>query len=520
MTRPDRDGKTALWSAIPLHSSMRTGLAGLAISWAALLIAPDVAEAVPSYARQTGQPCATCHMDFPTLTPYGRRFKLLGYTTGGRRCSDTGPRPSLLADEVRAMKSYLGEDAGGSKGSDLASRAGLNPEALPPIAFMVLPSFTHTAKNVPSNPDATPSFAVNDNTVLQTFSAFYAGQIYCDLGAFVQVTHDIDSPYKTFFLDNTDIRYARSLNFSGHSVIVGASINNNPTVQDIWNTTPAWGSPYVGAPGAAPGPSAGTQIEALGGTVIGAGAYAYIDDLLYLELSSYRPQSRATMDALGNDPSGAVKFDRPAMYWRAALEKNWAEHSLMVGTFGMNVNVYPGADPTQPADRFTDIGLDSQYQFNGLRNAITVKASYIKEYQKLNGTFISGGSDNLHDTLSVYKLTGTYVYDKTIAASAQRFKIAGSHDDTLYGPASSFASPTGKPNSAGWVFDLSYIPFNRGGPSAWPWLNSRIGISYTAYTELDGLNNAGAGVPSFCAGNGSNKASDCNTTYVYLWTAF
>src|SRR6516225_2275205 len=41
------------------------------------------AYALPSFARQTGQPCGTCHTDFPALTPYGRRFKLLGYTTGG-----------------------------------------------------------------------------------------------------------------------------------------------------------------------------------------------------------------------------------------------------------------------------------------------------------------------------------------------------------------------------------------------------------------------------------------------------
>jgi hypothetical protein len=36
------------------------------------------AQALPSFARQTGQPCGTCHTSFPSLTPFGRRFKLLG----------------------------------------------------------------------------------------------------------------------------------------------------------------------------------------------------------------------------------------------------------------------------------------------------------------------------------------------------------------------------------------------------------------------------------------------------------
>ena len=41
------------------------------------------ANALPSFARQTGQPCGTCHTDYPGLTPYGRLFKLGGYTAGG-----------------------------------------------------------------------------------------------------------------------------------------------------------------------------------------------------------------------------------------------------------------------------------------------------------------------------------------------------------------------------------------------------------------------------------------------------
>src|SRR6516225_8932282 len=52
-------------------------LAGLVIEFAA------PARALPSYARQTGQPCGTCHTDFAGLTPYGRRFKIGGYTAGG-----------------------------------------------------------------------------------------------------------------------------------------------------------------------------------------------------------------------------------------------------------------------------------------------------------------------------------------------------------------------------------------------------------------------------------------------------
>src|SRR3569832_1850277 len=42
--------------------------------------------ALPAFARQTGQNCLACHTggQFPELTPYGRLFKLTGYTMGAR----------------------------------------------------------------------------------------------------------------------------------------------------------------------------------------------------------------------------------------------------------------------------------------------------------------------------------------------------------------------------------------------------------------------------------------------------
>ena len=69
------------------------GLASLAavVIGAGILIRPPTASAVPSFARQTGQPCATCHTAFPELTPFGRRFKLGGYTMGGGLTIEEAP---------------------------------------------------------------------------------------------------------------------------------------------------------------------------------------------------------------------------------------------------------------------------------------------------------------------------------------------------------------------------------------------------------------------------------------------
>ena len=55
---------------------------GAALIGGATFITPHAARAVPAFAEQTGQPCKACHVGGfgPELTPFGREFKLGGYT--------------------------------------------------------------------------------------------------------------------------------------------------------------------------------------------------------------------------------------------------------------------------------------------------------------------------------------------------------------------------------------------------------------------------------------------------------
>ena len=154
-----------------------------------VLVSP--AAAVPSFARQTGLACNACHTAYPQLNAFGREFKLNGYTFSG----------------------------GSTK--------------FPPLAAMLQPSFTHTSKAQSSAP--TRHFGDNDNAALQQVSLFYGGAISDHLGAFSQIT--FDGVGRTIALDNTDVRYARTTTLGGEDIVVGATVNNNPTVQDLWNSS-------------------------------------------------------------------------------------------------------------------------------------------------------------------------------------------------------------------------------------------------------------------------------------------
>jgi hypothetical protein len=60
------------------HLSKRTWVKLFAILWLVILSLPT-ARAVPSYSRQTGLACSSCHYAPPELTPFGRKFKLEAY---------------------------------------------------------------------------------------------------------------------------------------------------------------------------------------------------------------------------------------------------------------------------------------------------------------------------------------------------------------------------------------------------------------------------------------------------------
>jgi hypothetical protein len=452
------------------------------------------ARALPSFARQTGQPCGTCHTDFPALTPFGRRFKLLGYTVGGGAFRTT-PFPIFPAgndsrSQADKMRSFVKAIESGKDSDD--------KEYVPPISMMTVVGFTHTQAPLP--PPTNP-FKSNDNTVISPFSGFWGGAITDHIGAFAQITYNAPPPGgfpdpfgHTWTWDNTDIRFAKSAAVGAFDILYGITANNNPTVQDVWNTTPAWTFPYASST-IAPTPGAKTVIEgAFAAHVGGIGAYAFVNDMLYLELTGYRTLDFRTQNSLGTDPFGAPGlFDGTAPYWRLAFEPQWGNQSLMVGAFGMHFSVRPWLDPSfatgttgtfPQSDKFTDVGFDSQYQYQGDNYWLTLRGSFIREFQKLDASFPNALSANPTNELNSLRLQASLAYggDNRLVVTGQYFDIWGTSDTTAYGGLASGFSP----NSDGWIAELAYIPFDISRAPGWPWLNARFALQYTYYNEFEG----------------------------------
>lgn len=473
-------GDNSMWPAlnIPITRWLSSTLYGFLLALAA-----SGAHAVPAYARQTGQNCIACHVSFPELTPYGRWFKLSGYTIGVRQTI--------------------------------------------PLAMMAQIGRTSISNNDDGTGTGTVVTARNNMPALNGVSLFLAGKATDNIGGFAQYTYSQN--YSTdgtsvghSGIDNTDIRWiGRILGFSNAGAtgdagtdpdsvkfLYGMTLHNNPTVQDVWNSTPAFGYPFTSSPTAV-GPAAGTQIEgALAQQVAGIGVYGFYDKTWYGELTAYRTADGAfSFLRHGQDtttPGGVARLSGYNPYARFAYNKEWGPNSLMLGAFGMRVDRYvDNTNASSGTDRFTDTGVDAQYQYITNPHTFTLQARYVKERQDYASSFAQGLTANASDTLNSMRLKGSYYYDRKYGLTLSSFSINGSADPNLYAPAPVTGSFSGKPDSRGYVVELDYLPIQ----------NVRLMVQYTAYTKFNGGGRGYDGVTT-------RKPGDNNTLFFNVWFAY
>ena len=435
--------------------------------------------ATPGFARQTGLACEACHTVFPELTPFGRLFKLNGY----------------VFSNVRQL-----QDINVNRESTLA----LSEAA--PLSVQLQGSNTTLAKRIPDTAvnDASQK---NDTQFPQALSLFYTGKISDNLGAFLQLTWTPDND--SVGIDNSDLRFANHgamPSLGSPDFIYGITLNNNPTSQDVWNSTPAWGYPFLTTAVGVPSLAA-TQVDGtLAQSSVGLGGYLYLFNHLYIELSGYRSaQTGTTNSVTGNtgplDSTSTGRINGVAPYWRVAWEQNWQRNSLSFGTFGLRDATHPaGIGENGPADTFTDVALDAQYQYIGDNHIFSLYATWIHEFQELNTQ--NGTATKAKEHLDTARITGSYFYNRKLGGSVQFFSTTGSTDPGLFAPAAVVGSRTGKPDTQGAIFELDYLP----------WLNTKLGVQYTAFRKFNGAS-------SNYDGSGRN-ASDNNTLFVFVWTAF
>jgi hypothetical protein len=476
-------------------------LAALAGTCLALLARP--AQAIPLFNRQTGQNCVACHAggQFPELTPYGRLFKMTGYTIGQRTL---------------------------------------------PISAMAMASYSKVA-NTSKSDDPGADFQKNGSLIMPTASLFLGGKVTDNLGVFTQITYDNyavrtdDGKWHGHTnADNIDLRYADRFIDANRDLIFGVSLNNNPSVSDPWNTAAAW-MQYVPVPS----PTSSQFIDgnapypgfAAGGNTAGVTAYAFFNRMLYAEFGGYRTANgvlRFMSAGVADADNTKLKGLNP--YWRLALNHEWGAHSLMIGTSGMIARIYD--DPLNTGDpstlhRFRDGGFDAMYQYLLDPHSVTAQFATARRLHRYPSSLVGQAVDfvdaagnplnetSFSDSSTVTRGKLTYVYQAKYGGSLGLFEITGTTNTANLSagfdpgtltfttdPAATAPSTrvtgnrTGKPDTRGWTLEAFWTPVQY----------LRVGAQYTAYTRFNGL-------ASNYDGFGRN-ASDNNSLFLYVWGAY
>lgn len=423
----------------------RTLLVALWLFGITVMILPSgPAFAVPSFSRQTGASCAACHTSYPGLTAFGRRFKLNGYTA--TNLSQVKVKPSR-------------------------SMPGMSINQIPNLSLIVQADESYLAK-------ALPGHKTNANFPKE-FGVYYAGRIAPHLGTFLQLTYDSEDGIN---MDMSDIRYTGT---TGKHVW-GVDLNNGPTFEDLWNSTPGYGWPYVENSTGVDPLVPFLASEDVMTNVIGIGAYDYWNNKMYGYLGVYQSAKQKHGDT--SDTGKAIRDAAP--YWRFA----WTPiDNLEIGTFGFYAKYQPDLTLFPTGNQhILDTGLDSQYQIYQGNSVYTFHARYVRE--KRSDISDIPGTTSL--TTHFVNMDANWYYQHRYGLGAGLVFVRGDRSDFYNKRIDSDGFKLGSnPDTNGMTLQADYLP----------WENVRLSLQYTAYLKFNGSSKN-------YNGDGSNRrnASDNN----------
>ncbi len=449
------------------------------------------AHALPSFALQTEQACTACHLNVGELTPTGRKFKLFGYTQG-KSAMPLSMTATVSATHVRSTSSSV----------DASVTLPKNGEVIPEdVNFYAAGKFLdHAGANLKWTASVANTNPMYGSSGVQTGS---------------RVGRDL-------FLDASDIRYAKQDTMGSHALIWGVTLNNAPGVQDLWSTTPVHAFPYrtssllnawgIGQFGPTPMLDGGLSSQ-----VVGLGAYAMLDEHVYVEFSNYQGTNVGVSALQLSGPVNTLN-SKANPYWRLAWSQVNGNDAYMLGAFGMITRL--ARDPFvagSASGKYTDIGIDTQFQHITDTHSISAQATYIQEQVAWGARSVGRSHDSETSNLRTFKTKLTYDYARKIGASIFRFASNGSVDNLYWSYNAdptvvtgacnqknsllTYCSATGTPKTSGVGFELYYVP----------WRHVHVALQQTFYQNFLG----GASFVDNSSGN-TRAASDNNLTYLYM----
>lgn len=350
---------------------MKRRLVFILTALSVFLSLPDSSEAVPSFARQTGYSCNTCHTIPPRLNRFGNLFKLRGYTDGTAI-------PSFEAGEGKQLSQFN------------------------PVSFRLL-AFPYSKEE---ESDAEVLFP-------EALSIYFAGKVSDNVGTFVSIMEREEMPVEF------DAAKIAVVNDYGNALLglmfgVDSPIGMNPSniLDKMRDITRQGSSPNMGVKN-------NGLLNIFDTANRGAVAYALFNDLLYVNTGAFTGLSQDMMGESINKEGG----DPLDFYGSISLMPSTSLGDLNIGMFyytgkeefkeGEVKNISDMMEPDFERNRTSRLGFNVEGQ-----------KAFGDAMAELLGLYIIG-RDELKDTAGNtpnvdqrgYQLWGTMYYKSKYALS-------------------------------------------------------------------------------------------------------
>jgi len=173
-----------------MKKSILSAAAFAAVAVSAVAVAPTTSEAIPSFARQTGAACLSCHFQtFPAVNSFGRAFKLGAFTDVGEQ--------ALIEDEALSLPSVLN------------------------ASFVLRAQYTNTRTTTGATTVGTTAWGVPADAVL-----LMAGRVGSNTGAFVEYDAGAANWQLLNFIDFGGIKGGLNIQNTGFGPTAAIEISN------------------------------------------------------------------------------------------------------------------------------------------------------------------------------------------------------------------------------------------------------------------------------------------------------
>ncbi len=424
------------------------------------VFAPKASFAIPAFARQTGLACDVCHTVFPHLTPFGREFKLHGYTydysslikmvrqAAKERAAEQGGMPNLMINKipmvsVRIAGMWSQQDGGST----------------------VVPSGHPTAGQGAFSYPA--GYGHSSFELVRGDSLYIAGEITPNIGAWVEIGGWNDNGGSASLAGYNVIFNGGDHTVDNKNFTYGLSFENMVGFDDVGQAGPGnWGMTDLQNVLS----THNTLFDPFGGTIVEGGeAYAMIGNFtsggIYGNIGLYDP-SPSTNEGAGtgaNDTAGGVPGSGA---WNGAKNADgyadiefWLPgyHNIysMIGAFGylgderMNCSGDAGCTGNPNYDDHTeDYGIEFQGQYIGNKNLFEVFGEYQQQHDNhfygtdaWTGNVFTGSSVNR----TGFAVKADYYYNRTYGVYAKyMYAHSGEVQDLDY---------------SGWILGVAWYPW-------------------------------------------------------------